>query len=124
MSEITKTVYEDRNLTILTVTGDVTPEQILDALGEFYGSGFTERLLWDFSGATAADFPSKGLEEILAFARNHAHLRTSGKTAIVVSGVLGFGMGRMYSILSEVKGHPIPHRVFRDMNEAITWLET
>jgi len=111
-----------QDLTVITVTGAVSSESIIAALDDFYESGATSRLLWDFSAVHGGGITEGGLHRIIESARRQAHRRTGGKTAIVASSDAQFGVGRMYEILSELAGHPIAHAVFRSTAEAVAWL--
>ncbi len=51
MAQIQKYVEKSKDLTVITVTGKVTSGEVIEALDDFYWSGFTLSLIWDFSGA-------------------------------------------------------------------------
>ena len=61
---------------------------------------------------------------IIDHAKGFAHLRNNGKTAIVISSSLGFGLGRMYDTLAQIADHPVKHSVFRSYDEAVAWIES
>ncbi len=91
---------------------------------DFYKHGGTPNLLWDFTDADLFGITQKEMEQIITFAKSNAALDENGKTAFVVSQDLSFGLSRMYETQTEIWGHPIPQRDFRDMDKAISWLET
>lgn len=63
------------------------------------------------------------LKDIVRFTKQHEALRRSGKTALVVSTDLAFGLGRMYDALAEIENLSHSVKVFRSMDEAIKWLK-
>lgn len=109
-------------LTILTVNGALTCEEIIHAMEDYFKNDVTPYLLWDFTDADLSKITEKNMRQIIALAKSNAHLRKNGKTAIVAPRDLTFGLSRMYEMLSELNKHPIQHYVFKDINGAIAWL--
>jgi len=110
-------------LTILEVTGRITAEELIDAIKEFYRDGCTAKLIWDIRATDLTTLSTEQLRQVLSIAQSYGHLRPNGKTAIVVTGDLAFGLGRMYEILCEIDQHPIPLKVVKSMDEARAWLD-
>ena len=81
-------------------------------------------ILWDLSGSDLSELTSDHLRQIISVAKQYAHLRERGKTALYATVPLGFGIARMYEILAEANQVPIPNRVFRSIDEAMAWLES
>ena len=63
------------------------------------------------------------MKEIVYVAKKYAHLRKGGKAALVFHDDLGFGIGRMFGILSELENISYEIRNFRDINDARKWLD-
>lgn len=124
MALIRKEVEENGKTTILVVAGTVVAEELVEAFKDFYRQEFTPNLVWDATHADLTELSTDQLRQIFSIAKDFSHLRQSGKTAIVVAGSLGFGMGRMYEIFCELDNHPIPLRVFKSREEAMAWLES
>jgi hypothetical protein len=122
MAEIKVAVDEDKGLTIHEVVGVITVEEVLSIFAGFASDSPTLYLLWDFSRADVSNAASDDLRKILSVAKEKAHVRQGGKTALLTSGKLEFGLARMYGILSEIYEHPISHRIFTEKDEAIKWL--
>jgi hypothetical protein len=80
--------------------------------------------LWDLSNSSLSELNSDKLREIISVAKQYAHLREGGKTALFTTAPLGFGIARMYEILADANQLPIPNRVFRSLDEAMAWLES
>ena len=110
------------NITTLTATGQVTANDLLAGLQEFYSRTPTELALCDLSNADLDSFSRADVERLVGATKRLASVRDRPRTAIVAKGDLGFGLARMYEILGEAKGHPASMRVFRARDEAIQWL--
>jgi hypothetical protein len=124
VASIKRSNIKDESLTILTVSGVVTCEDVIHALEDFYENDVTQNLLWEYIDADVSKITEKCMMQIIEIAKSYAHLRKKGRTAIVGRSDLTFGLSRMYEMLSEVNEHPIPHRPFRNIDEATTWLKT
>lgn len=124
MASIKRSNIKDASLTILTVIGVVTCEDVIHALEDFYENDVTQNILWDYIDADVSKITEKCMMQIIEIAKSYAHLRKKGRTAIVGRTDLTFGLSRMYEILSEVNEHSIQHRAFRNIDEATAWLKT
>ena len=122
MSNIQVNVDPQNQLTIFTVTSKITGDEIINVVEEYYSGDPTTYLLWDLRAADMSSLSSNELRNILFFSKKHAHQRKNGKTAIVVSSDLSFGLSRMYEAYSEIYEHPTDHRVTKDYDDAMTWL--
>ena len=122
MGNIKVSIDQNRQVTIHEVVGFITADEVISAFEEFASKSPTQYLLWDFSGAEVSSITSDGLRKIVSVGKTKAHLRPGGKTALLVSGDLEFGIARMYEMLAEVHDHPIRHRIFTAKEEAINWL--
>ena len=124
MAQIQKKIMKDKNLTIIEVTGKVASKEIIDTMKEMYASEFSLNLLWDLSRSDLSKITADQIRRIVDAAKQYAHLREGGKTALFTTVPVGFGIARMYEILAEANQHPIPNRVFRSFDEAMEWLES
>jgi hypothetical protein len=68
------------------------------------------------------EYQYKKIDSILDYISQHAQKRAGGKTAILISKDLEYGMSRMVPALSELKGIPVKLEVFRSLAEAEHWL--
>lgn len=111
------------DLTINNCVDEISLKDIEDKIDQFYNGEPTLHVLWDF---TQAILPSMSTEqvEILSYqVTEKGHSRDGGKTAIVASQDLVFGLGRMFGSLSSSKNHIAEVRVFRSSEEAIAWIK-
>jgi len=124
MAQIQKKIIKNKNLTIFKVAGKFTSDEIISVFNEFYNSKYTLNILWDLSESDFSELDTDHLRRIISAAKNYAHLRVGGKTALFTTLPLGFGLARMYESLSEANQVPISNRVFRSIDEAMAWLES
>jgi len=118
-----ETTYDlAKGLTTVKVEGKVMAKNLANWLNRYYSGKVTELILWDLTEADMADVPVDDLRELAKEASKRADLRKNGKSAFVFSRDVGFGLGRMFEILSETEGTPLEYRSFLDINEAREWL--
>lgn len=115
-------VDHEKQLTVKTVTGNPSFEESMTAFRQFYEGNLTKKVLWDFRKASLYRISSNHIEIILDYIRQHAEKRDGGKTAILISKDLEYGMSRMIQSLIELKGIPIETEIFRSIKEAVHWL--
>jgi hypothetical protein len=117
----TSTDYPN-DLTIHTVKGDVSAEEIIQRIEEYNSGEITLRVIWDFSDAIIEDSSNEKLRSVLAAAAKYNEARRGGRAALVSTKALLFGLQRMYGTLSEIKDSPVEHRAFRNMEDAKEWI--
>jgi hypothetical protein len=124
---ITSTVEKSKNLTIYILTGELTLDEILNALQSFWEAHtLTLNLLWDARSAKMSQLKSEEAAKITGFIGQYKHLfeeRIGGKAAIVASSNLQYGLSRILGTFYEMEGFPTQLKIFRIMNEAIKWLD-
>lgn len=115
--------YDSKKLALYGVMkGDLTIEDYTSAFKEIVSSDCHPsniRTLWDLSGLNFAAVSRPFIDRLIEV-RASLPERRSAKIAIVVAGDLGFGMSRMFQILSESLSDDV--MVFRDCPEAEAWL--
>jgi len=124
MNEVTRTTDASRDLTVLKPIGLLTVNLAIEAIDGWYADSPTANLIWDLTDADLTAIDADKIKRILRHAKTLAHHREGGRSAFVIAGDLGFGLSRMYGTLAEAVDHPIPHRVFRTMDEALQWIES
>ena len=122
MSTIDTLIDIKRQLTIHTITGEVLPEEISNKIKTYSESGPTEFVLWDFSNAQLNKITSNQIETFIAVTKQYSSFRKGGKTALVFSSDLGFGLGREFDIYIDLTGSKIPYMTFRSKEDALKWL--
>ena len=122
---MTITVYTDpnRNLTIFKPSGLLEFEEVLFALKAFYDDEPTSNMLIDLmTDLPTIPISSKEIQELAKFKPRFEDRRSPGKTAILATTDLHFGMARMFEAQSEFYGSPHAVMVFKDFVSAISWL--
>ena len=124
---ITSTVEKSKNLTIYILTGELTLDEILNALQSFWEAHtLTLNLLWDARSAKLSQIKSSDLIDITGLAGQYKYRyeeRKGGKSAIVASSDLQYGLSRILGTFYEMEAFPTQLKIFRIMDEAINWLD-
>jgi hypothetical protein len=118
-----KKVVED-NLTIFTVSGAVSAEEIVTKAAEDMAAPLTKDSMWDFSEASSAKLTTAAIEKIAQSLTSHAAHLEGGKVALVGSKMVNIGLGKMFKVFATLAGLPHTYRVFRNAEQAIAWLKT
>lgn len=115
---------KDLDALVVEVTGDLSAdvyEQAMDAVLKAPSFRVGINVIYDLRNARGVFLTPEQVRTVASRARNFAPQRgTTWKAALVVSGLLEYGMGRMFEYMSE--GAPYRVRVFRSMEEARTWI--
>ena len=120
---ISSTYDRSKDLTVFTATGVLTFDEHMAVLRDLYKDHPTRNVLWDMRGMTGERLSSDELRRMISFIKLHEVKRPGGKTAIVTSTDLDFGLSRMSDALGESEQLPWRIRGFRSMEEAVKWLE-
>ncbi len=67
--------------------------------------------------------PSGDLERIADYAMLHSEKRAGGKSAIIVSRDLEYGLSRVLDTLSDIRKVTVQLEIFRSVEEANQWLD-
>lgn len=116
-------VDESRKLTVFFVQGEISFEEQISVLREFYAGTPTPNVIWDFRKITGSRISVDELREIIAFIKLHQHRRGHGKTAMVTDSDLDFGLSRVSRTYGEIEELPWRIHPFRSMEEALEWIE-
>lgn len=120
---ITTSVDNDKQLTTHTVIGEVSFEEGMTTLKQFWEDRPTMNVLWDYRKGSLARVSSVDLERMVDYVTVHSEKRAGGKTAIVVSRDLESGLSRVLDTLRDIRRVPFQFQVFRSMEKANQWLE-
>ena len=121
---ITTSVDNNKQLTIYTVVGEVSFEEVMTTIKQFHEIGQqTINVLWDLHKARLARVSSKETEAMMNYIKLHAEKRSGGKTALVASRNLENRLSRLAEMLNEIKSISIQRKVFLSFKEAIQWIE-
>jgi hypothetical protein len=115
---------EDQDLTTHDVTGLVSEEEMYDAIESFYKCDPTALLLWDMSQADVSYITTDALQRFVRKSTQIGVRRHGGRTAVVASGNLQYGLARMSEVFAEMESAPYGFRAFRSRQEALEWLKS
>ena len=122
MSYIETKIDEEKDLTIQMVVGPVSLQDACDELDRYYAGPFTKLILWDLTRAGISSYKTEHIIALVRKVKQYHHLRKGGKTAMVISKDLNYGLTRMYQAHAEGEELDFEIRVFRDMEKAKEWL--
>lgn len=123
MTEFNILIDSARDLTRIEFSGNVTDATISQATKSFYETEITTNVLWDFSNCDVSDLSSNDFTRLIEFAKSYARQRINGKSALVGSDDLAFGLGRMILTMAAFHDYPVESQVFRTVAEALDWLD-
>jgi hypothetical protein len=112
-----------KDLTIFTATGDLTFDDQMKVLREFYAGKPTKNALWDFRIITSDKISLDELVQIRDFVRIHQDKRPGGKSALVYDHTKNFGLSEVCDDLTETKGMQFKIKDFETIDDAMKWLE-
>ena len=121
---ITAQVNAENQLTIVTATGELSFDEIRDAITSFYEGDHTLKVLWDMREASARKLSSRQVEQIALLLEEYGGRSKGIKTAIVTPTDLNYGLSRMLISFVEIREehYPVLMKVFRTMDEALSWI--
>ena len=113
-----------RNLTVHTVSGDVTFQEIVETLKGFWeGPSLTMKVIWDGRGATLRNISASQLLTLPYYTGSYLlERRRGGKTAIVAPEKLEYGQSRSIQAGERAIDLPWELRIFGSMAEALEWM--
>ena len=123
MGTIETHIDPERDLTIHTASGEISANEILRRIRSYYEGEVTRLLMWDLSNADLRSPSASDVQNMVDLTNSLTTPRAGGKTALVVSTTLAYGMGRMYELSKDAFGDEIDRKMFRDREAALEWLE-
>jgi len=121
-------IDRERNLSIYTLSGDVTVEEVKEVVRSFGASHeLTKNLLWDTRPATfLKPLEREDVEQMVTLMESYREQfmeGDQGKWAVIAETDLGFGIKRMLNSMLQMEGFPISLEPFRSFENAIKYLE-
>ena len=125
MVSIDTSFKSDMNLTIHKVVGSIIPNKFFTHIKDYYlAESITPNILLDLRKARITKLAPADLSDLAKRIKHYYASRDAGKTVLVVSTDLEFGLGRMFEAISETEQLPFEFRSFRNMEQAEAWLIT
>ena len=123
-AKIDTTVNEKNELTSYWVNGQVTTEQIISTIEDYYsGRRPTKHVLWNFSSTHIHHLKGFEIERIANAALTYSGIENPLKTALVFASKADFGVGRMFEAFSHCVENPKITMCFYTLEEALKWLD-
>jgi hypothetical protein len=122
MATITVEIQPEEDLTIFKVVGELFVDEILEYSSKYYSENPTKFVIWDATEGTVRKINPDEFRGIANKIKALAHKRAGGKTAFVSKSDIDFGLSRMYEVYTESEEIPIKYRVFRNIEDAIKWV--
>lgn len=122
MGTIDTTQDLSRNLTVIVATGKMKPEDFHEWTETYYRGTVTSLTLWDLTQADLSDLRSEDLRSDAIHTKALADVRKGGKTAIVSSNSLEFGLSRVLEAFYDMENVPFEVEVFTNTENAMKWL--
>jgi hypothetical protein len=119
---ITQTADRENDVTIFTASGRVTYSEQMSVLKSFYAAKPTANVIWDLRDLSGPRLSSAELKKIVSSIKERGHTRKRGKTALVSTADLDFGLSRMVETYAENKNLAWQIQSFRTMKTARHWI--
>ena len=121
-ARILQSTDEEHDLTTVTVLGDVSAGQVRTQIITFLTTRPTRLVLWDIRNGTLSRLSSDDLRELVASGAPYADRRRGGRTAILCSKPVDFGISRMFGTFANIYHIPFEIHVFDEYEDAMSWL--
>jgi hypothetical protein len=121
---ITSKIFPDENLTVFTGEGEISYSEAWEAMSRDYRSPHpdtTRNILWDLKNASVASITASQVTKLADLSDSYSEQRGRGKTAIVASHDLDFGIAKEYEGQSMSFSRELA--IFRDIDKAYKWIE-
>ena len=119
---ITNTRYDSQNLTYVEASGELRADEIIATIERFYDEGYTEKVLWNLSGASLANITPDEVRLVSQAIGRNTKQEYNIRTALVFTSDAGFGLGRMFETFSDIEKVPNVFKSFRNLADAAQWL--
>jgi 2-phospho-L-lactate guanylyltransferase (CobY/MobA/RfbA family) len=96
MAIIETIVDSQSDLSVFTVNGELTADEIIERVEEYYIKHPTKQVLWIMGDVDLSAITREEIERIIQIAKKNTGKRKEGKTAIVGSKDVEYGLARMY----------------------------
>jgi hypothetical protein len=124
MGRIDSSLEAANDLTVVTVVGEVDVGQVLSQIITLLTGEPTQLVLWDIRAGSLAGISRDELRMIVEEGAPYADRRRGGRTAVVCSKEVDYGISRMFQAFASLGRIPFEIEVFRDIRGAREWLNS
>ena len=121
MGKCNKYSGQDKNITILDVSGKTLAREIIKWLREFYDEFDSKHLLWDLLEADLSGIADEDVAVILKVSKEYSSRRPDGKTAIVIRKTDAF-LAKSYDYFASIDELNLKIGIFETRQEGLDWL--
>ena len=124
MGRINSSLEAANDLTVVTVVGEVDAGQVLSQIITFLTGEPTQLVLWDIRAGSLAGISRDELRMIVDTGAPYAVRRRGGRTAVVCSKEVDYGISRMFQSFANLGHIPFEIEIFRNIRVAREWLNS
>jgi hypothetical protein len=121
---ITSKMFPHEKLTVFTGEGEISYSETWETMSRDYRSihpSTTRNVLWDLRNASVASITASQVTELANLSDSYSKQRGGGKTAVVVSQDINFGIAKEFEGQSMCLSRELV--VFREIDKAYKWIE-
>lgn len=122
MAEIKFSIDKSKDLTTVTIIGDLQSGELRAILQDYYKKSPTRLIMMDSRQGTWSSMATTDFKRSIQSWVAQGYSRAGGKTAIIFSDPADFGMGRYLESHLSMAGFPTELECFRDIDKAQRWL--
>ena len=105
-------------LTLFSVSGSVTADELISAIETNYGSNPTTNTIWDLTQCALSGLDVDGLVRVSDCARQHSQGRKDPRTVFVVRSEQEAYLVKLYGEISAVRGSATQYDLVSSLDEA------
>ena len=119
-------IKSEGDLLILSVTGNLTAEEIEAVIQEHYQKASVKDVIWDLTNGTIITISNSSFKDLVKAVKESlaSGARQGGKTAYVGSADVEYGILHMCSAFADMAKVPISYNVFRTIEKARSWISS
>ena len=112
------------HLLIASVTGDLTVDEVIAVINQYYPTGTIKDVIWDLTNGTMQSISTEEFSAIAKASKETSArgLREKGRTAFVASDSAEHNMFCKYTALAEITGVAVDLNVFKTLGGALNWI--
>ncbi|MEI6208984.1 MAG: hypothetical protein WCP20_19575 [Desulfuromonadales bacterium] len=112
------------DLLILSVSGELSAEEVIAVVNEYYPNGIVKDVIWDLTNGSLQKMSQEDFKAIARAAKESVAqgFRQGGNTVYVGNSAVEYSLLSMYTAIAELTGVPITYHVFKTIEEVRTWL--
>lgn len=117
-------ILTEESLMIVNVTGELTADEAIAVVREYYPNKLLKDVIWDLTNGTMKSISFDGFHKMAKTTKMVVSFgaRKNGRTVFVGGNDDDYSVNRMYTVMAEVTGVPIMYKVLRTIDEARAWL--